>query len=294
MRRHTIDLHAHTLASDGANPPPELVRAAASAGIEVLAVTDHDTVEGLPAALAAGERAGVEVLPGCEVTGEADGRVVHLLAYGQGLLEPGAIDRVVAVRLDRQQRNLRIGAELEALTGVGYADALELAGGSALSRAHFARALVRSGAVADVAEAFDRYLSNGRPAYVPAPSLPAVEVVELVHAVGGVVVLAHPGRLAAEELERVVAAAIAAGVDGLEVWHSQHDDAIRRRLEALACRHDLLVTGGSDYHGSHKPGVHLGSGAGGNVLVPDHAADDLKQRLAAAVGPWRGQAPQSW
>src|SRR6266545_1934623 len=114
--QQTIDLHAHTLASDGSDTPLELVGAAAAAGIEVLAVTDHDTVEGLGQALAAGERAGVEVL-----------------------LAPGAIDRVAAVRRDRQQRNLRVGAELEALTGVGYADALELAGGAALSRAHFAR-----------------------------------------------------------------------------------------------------------------------------------------------------------
>ncbi len=281
--QQTIDLHAHTLASDGGDTPLELVRAAAAAGIQTLAVTDHDTVDGLPAALQAAKRAGVEVIAGCEITGEADGRVVHLLAYGEGLLAPGATDRVVAVRLDRQQRNLRIGAELEALTGVGYADALELAGGSSLSRAHFARALVRSGAVLDVAEAFDRYLSNGRPAYVPAPSLPVGEVVALVHAIGGVVVLAHPGRLAPDERERVVAAAVATGVDGLEVWHSQHDDAVRRRLEAIAWRHGLLATGGSDYHGRHKPGVHLGSGADGNVLVPAHAADDLKERLAATV-----------
>src|SRR6266702_6353226 len=148
----TIDLHAHTLASDGSDTPLELVGAAAAAGIEVLAVTDHDSVEGLGQALPAGERAGVEVLAGCEVTGDVEGRVVHLLAYGEGLLAPGAIDRVVAVRRDRQQRNLRVGAELEALTGVGYADALELAGGAALSRAHFARALVHRGAVADVAD----------------------------------------------------------------------------------------------------------------------------------------------
>src|SRR6266545_3892217 len=125
---HAIDLHAHTLASDGSDTPPELVRAAAAAGIRTLAVTDHDTVEGVRAALAAAGGIGVEVLPGCEITGEVGGRVVHLLAYGEGLLAPDAVERVVAVRRDREQRNLRIGAELEALAGVGYADALELAG----------------------------------------------------------------------------------------------------------------------------------------------------------------------
>jgi predicted metal-dependent phosphoesterase TrpH len=280
---HAIDLHAHTQASDGSDTSAELVLAAAAAGIRLLAVTDHDTVEGLGQAMEAAERAGVELLPGCEVTGEVGGRVVHLLAYGEGLLAPGAIDRVVAVRNDRRQRNLRIGAALEALTGVGYADALELAGGSALSRAHFARALVRRGAVADVAEAFDRYLSNDRPAYVPAPSLPAVELVALVHGLGGVVVLAHAGRLDACERERVVAAAIAAGVDGLEVWHSQHDPAVERHLAAIAAEHGLLATGGSDYHGRHKPGVRLGSGSDGNVVVPARAIDDLKERLTTAL-----------
>src|SRR6266511_4085977 len=283
--RQTIDLHAHTLASDGSDTPLELVGAAAAAGIEVLAVTDHDTVEGLGQALAAGERAGVQVLPGCEVTGDVDGRVVHLLAYGEGLLAPGAIDRVAAVRRDRQQRNLPVGAELEALTGVGYADALELAGGAALSRAHFARALVRRGAVADVAEAFDRYLSNGRPAYVPAPSLPVDEVVALVHAIGGVVVLAHPGRLAPDEQERVVDGAIAAGVDGLEAWHSQHDADARQRWLATVQRHGLLATGGSDYHGVHKPSVRLGSGTGGNVRVPPQIATELRAQLAARALP---------
>jgi 3',5'-nucleoside bisphosphate phosphatase len=279
----TIDLHAHSSASDGIDDPAGLVEQAALAGIEVLAVTDHDTVEGLEAAIAAGKRLGLQVLPGCEITGELAGRVVHLLAYGAGLLTPGAVDRVVAVRCDRQQRNQLIGARLEALTGVGYADALELAGGSALSRAHFARALVGRGAVADVAQAFDRYLSNGRPAYVPAPSLPVAEVAALVHSLGGVVVLAHPGRLAPPEREGVVAGAIAAGVDGLEVWHSQHDDAARRHWLATAERHGLLATGGSDYHGRHKPGVRLGSGTDGSVLVPARAADDLKDRLKAAV-----------
>src|SRR6266704_2982915 len=180
MTSQTIDLHAHTLASDGSDTPLELVGAAAAAGIEVLAVTDHDSVEGLGQALPAGERAGVEVLAGCEVTGDVEGRVVHLLAYGEG-------------------------------------------------------------------------------------------------------VLAHPGRLAPQERQRVVDAAVAAEVDGLEVWHSQHDEQARRRFMATAERHGLLATGGSDYHGRHKPGVRLGSGTGGNVLVPAYAADDLKERLAAAV-----------
>ena len=275
-----VDLHAHTTASDGSDPPAQLVEAAARSGVGILAVTDHDTVDGVAGARAAGEASGVEVLPGCEVTGELAGRVVHLLAYGEGLLAPGVLDRVTDARRRRAERNRAVGERLGALTGVGYEAAAELAGRSALSRAHFARALVASGVVADVAEAFDRFLSHGRPAYVPAPSLPAKEVVEVVHRLGVVVVLAHPGRLAPAERERVVAAALDAGADGLETWHPQHDPADRRRWLALAERRGLLVTGGSDYHGSHKPGVWLGSGRGGNVAVPATVAAGLKTVLA--------------
>jgi 3',5'-nucleoside bisphosphate phosphatase len=248
--------------------------------LEVLAVTDHDTVDGVAAARIAGARLGVEVLPGCEVTAELDGRVVHLLAYGEGLLAPGAIDRVVAVRRLRNERNRAIGERLRALTGVGYEQAAALAGPSTLSRAHFARALIEKGAVRDVTEAFDRFLSNGRPAYVPAPSLPADQALRVIHDRGALGVLAHPGRLASAEQERVVAAAIAAGVDGLELWHSQHDADARRRFGRVAERHGLLLSGGSDYHGAHKPAVRLGTGTAGNVAVPRWVAAELRGRLA--------------
>ena len=148
-----VDLHVHTAASDGSDSPDGLVAAAAAAGVGVLAVTDHDTVAAVPAARAAGGRHGVEVLAGCELTAEAAGRVVHLLLYGEGLLEPSLAAAVEVALRGREERNLAIGERLQRLTGVGYAEAVALAGGSALSRAHFARALVAGGAVADVAEA---------------------------------------------------------------------------------------------------------------------------------------------
>jgi predicted metal-dependent phosphoesterase TrpH len=279
-----IDLHAHTLASDGSDRPDELVAAAAAAGVEVLAVTDHDTVEAVAAARAAGARLGVEVLAGCEVTATVGDRVVHVLVYGEGLLEPDLADAVGVARRGREERNRAIGERLERLTGVGYDDAVEVASGSALSRAHFARALVARGAVAEVAEAFDRYLSSGRPAYVPAPSVTVTDAVALAAKAGGVAVLAHPGRLAAGERDRVVAEALEAGVDGVEVWHSQHDPDLRRSLSALVARHGLLATGGSDYHGRHKPDVRVGTGAGGNVTVPTEHLAALRDRLASS-GP---------
>ena len=284
MTAPLVDLHAHTLASDGGDRPDELVAAAAAAGVGTLAVTDHDTVAAVAPARAAGERLGVEVLAGCEVTATVGDRVVHVLLYGEGLLEPDLADAVELARRGRDERNLAIGERLERLTGVGYADAVEVAGASVLSRAHFARALIARGAVADVAEAFDRYLSLGRPAYVPAPGVSVTDAVALAAKAGGVAVLAHPGRLAPAERDRVVGEALEAGIDGVEVWHSQHDAELRRSLDALVSRHGLLATGGSDYHGRHKPDVRVGTGTNGNVAVPGERLAALRDRLASS-GP---------
>jgi 3',5'-nucleoside bisphosphate phosphatase len=274
-----IDLHAHTLASDGGDRPPELVAAAAAAGVGTLAVTDHDTVAAVAEARAAGERLGVEVLAGCELTATVGDRVVHVLLYGEGLLAPDLADSVQVARHGRDERNRAIGERLERLCGVGYDDAVRVAGASALSRAHFARALVARGTVADAGEAFDRFLSSGRPAYVPAPGVSVTDAVAMAGKAGGVAVLAHPGRLATAERDRVLNEALEAGIDGIEVWHPQHDRHLRQSLERLADRHGLLATGGSDYHGRHKPDVHIGTGTAGNVTVPTDRLAALRARL---------------
>jgi predicted metal-dependent phosphoesterase TrpH len=279
-----VDLHTHTVASDGGDRPRELVAAAAAAGVGVLAVTDHDTVTAVAEARAAGQGLGVEVLTGCELTASVGDRVVHVLLYGDGLLEPDLAEAVELARRGRHQRNLAIGERLERLTGVGYSDAVEAAGASTLSRAHFAKALIAAGVVADVAEAFDRYLSSGRPGYVPAPSVPVTDAVALADKAGGVAVLAHPGRLAEAERDRVLGQALEAGIGGIEVWHSQHDPGLRHSLAELAERRGLLATGGSDYHGRHKPEVRIGTGTDGNVTVPTGCLDALRARLATG-GP---------
>jgi 3',5'-nucleoside bisphosphate phosphatase len=278
-RAPLVDLHCHTRASDGSDTPEALVAAAARAGVGVIAVTDHDTLASVAAASRLGRRLGVEVLTGCELTTEAEGEVVHLLAYGGGLAAAGIEARCAAVRAGRDGRNRAIGQRLKVLTGIGYDDAVALAGGAVVSRAHFARALVAGGVVADVADAFECWLGPGRPAYVAAPSLPVAEAVRLVHTAGGVTVVAHPGRLPAITRDRVLAACLEAGADGLEAWHPQHDLDEQRRWAGQAERRGLLVTGGSDYHGSHKPGIALGRGVGGNVAVPADALAELRARL---------------
>jgi 3',5'-nucleoside bisphosphate phosphatase len=250
----------------------------------VLAVTDHDTLAAVEPARTAGRRLGVEVLTGCELTTAAQGEVVHLLAYGDGLAAAGLGARCAPLLGGRDARNRAIGRRLQALTGVGYEDAVACAGGAALSRAHFARALVARGVAGDPADAFERWLGPGRPAYVAAPALPLAEAVAVVHAAGAVAVVAHPGRLPAATREAVLAACLEAGVDGLEAWHPQHDREQQRRWAGRAERHGLLATGGSDYHGSHKPGVELGRGAGGNLAVPAEAVAELRARLTGPVG----------
>jgi 3',5'-nucleoside bisphosphate phosphatase len=205
---------------------------------------------------------------------------VHVLVYGEGLLAPDLGEAVEAARRGRHERNLAIGERLRELTGVGYDEATAIAGGSVLSRAHFARALVAGRVVADAAEAFDRYLSSGRPAYVPAPSVSVTDAVALAGKAGGVAVLAHPGRLGDGERDRVLAEAVEAGIDGIEVWHSQHDAELRRSLTGLVERRGLLATGGSDYHGRHKPSVRVGTGVEGNVAVPGKLLEALRDRLA--------------
>ncbi|HEX8928598.1 MAG TPA: hypothetical protein VGA45_06775, partial [Actinomycetota bacterium] len=218
---------------------------------------------------------------GCELTATVGDRVVHVLLYGEGLLEPDLADAVQVARLARDERNRAVGERLERLCGVGYDDAVRVAGASALSRAHFALALVARGAVADVPEAFDRFLSSGRPAYVPAPGVSVTDAVAVAGKAGGVAVLAHPGRLATAERDRVLNEALDAGIDGIEVWHPQHDPDLRRSLERLADRHGLLATGGSDYHGRHKPDVHIGTGTNANVTVPADRLDALRDRLTS-------------
>jgi 3',5'-nucleoside bisphosphate phosphatase len=248
----------------------------------VLAVTDHDTLAAVEAARTTGRRLGVEVLSGCELTTEAAGEVVHLLAYGDGLAAADLGARCSPLLGGRDARNRAIGRRLRALTGVGYEEAAACAAGAALSRAHFARALVARGVAGDVADAFERWLGPGRPAYVAAPALPLAEAVAVVHAAGGVAVVAHPGRLPAASREAVLAACLEAGADGLEAWHPQHDRDQRRRWAGRAERQGLLATGGSDYHGRHKPGIGLGRGAG-DLAVPAEAVAELRARLSGPV-----------
>lgn len=277
-----IDLHAHSAVSDGTDTPAELVAEAARAGLDVVALTDHDTFDGLPRALAAGERLGVRVVPGIEMSTEVAGMSVHLLGYG---CRTDDAELLTELALIRRGRDGRVPAMLAALAELGMpldpAVLAQVSGSAAsIGRPHLADALVAQGYLADRTEAFDRFLADGGPAFVPRYAAPLEPAIRLIHAAGGVAVLAHPwGRVSREVLSAGYLAELARdyGLDGLEVDHNDHDTSTRAALREVARRIGVLVTGSSDYHGTGK----RDHGLGVNTTAPDVLAE-IDARIAAA------------
>ncbi len=244
-----VDLHMHSTASDGALPPESVVAAAQAAGLAAIALTDHDTVGGVPAAVAAGLAAGVRVIAGVELSAHDGPQEIHLLG-----LHLAHVDRMAQsltrFRDDRVTRAQQIVAKLNAVGVPLTTDAvLAQSGGGAVGRPHVARALVAGGHVGDEREAFYRYLGAGKPAYVDKPRLEVRDAVRLVHDAGGLAVWAHPaGDGRRERVERLVAA----GLDGLEVRHPSHTPDDMHRLAALVQHFGLVPSGGSDWHGQRE------------------------------------------
>jgi len=288
-----IDLHAHSTASDGTEPPAQVVRRAAAAGLDVVALTDHDTVAGWSEAAHA-LPAGLTLVPGaeisCAVPGEGRRVSVHLLAYlFDPTAEPFATERDL-IRTDRTRRGEAMVRRLGELGApVTWERVQEIAGGGAVGRPHVARALVEAGVVPDVPSAFtDEWIGNHGRAYVEKRSLDPVEAVQLVNAAGGVSVLAHPGtqNRGGQVDEAVIEAMADAGLAALEVDHPDHDDDTRAHLRELAGRLRLLATGSSDDHGS-LTGHRLGA----NLTEPSVFAQLCERAIGAT--PVHGTAPAS-
>lgn len=267
-----IDLHTHSTASDGTTPPADLVRLARDEGLDVVALTDHDTTAGWQEATDA-LPAGLVLVPGAELSCQSGGTSLHLLAYLFDPDEPVLRDACTELRDSRVHRAERMVASLAAAgTGVTWEQVRSLAGGT-VGRPHVAQALVAQGLVGSVGEAFTSdWIGPGGPHFRDKLELDAVEAVRMVVAAGGVPVFAHPsavkrGRTVADD---VIVAMAEAGLVGLEVDHPDHDDEARRHLRGLATELDLLVTGSSDFHGDNKPtalGAHLTDGAVLDALV---------------------------
>lgn len=245
-----VDLHSHSTASDGSCEPAEVVRAAVIAGLSAIALTDHDSVAGVPEATAEGERLGIRVIPGVELSAhDDDGREIHLLGLHLATLGP-LEQALVGLRDVRRQRAEEIVRKLNELgVPLRMESVLEEAQGGALGRPHVARALISGGFVYSAREAFDRYLGNGRPACVDKARLAVVDAIRLVHEAEGLAVLAHPGpagrRERLEWFQRL-------GLDGVEVRHPGHVPEDETRLAALATELRLVPSGGSDWHGARE------------------------------------------
>jgi predicted metal-dependent phosphoesterase TrpH len=251
-----IDLHTHSTVSDGTQPPAEVVASAAGAGIDVLALTDHDSTAGWGEASEAAQRLGLTFVPGMEVSCSRDGISIHLLSYLHDPRDPRLAATVEAARDSREQRAERMVELLAQDVDITWESVLEhVEPGATIGRPHIADALVARGVVADRTDAFSRLLGADGPYYVRHYAPDPVEAVGLVLGAGGVPVMAHP---AASSRGRVVDDAVIeelvdAGLAGLEVDHRDHTPAERAHLHGLAQRWGLLETGSSDYHGDGKP-----------------------------------------
>ena len=267
-----VDLHLHTTASDGILPPEQLVQAAHAAGLSAIAVTDHDTLEGVEAAKIAAAPLGIRVIPGVELSVFHDGREIHMLALH--IAKPDAIN--VRLRRFRETRLLRAEEIVRKLNAIGVALSLESvmvqAGDAAVGRPHVARAMVAHGMVRDNHEAFDRYLGFGRQAYVPKERVTAADAIEITHEAGGVAFWAHPGnsgkRAEIEKLRDM-------GLDGIEVRHPSHSAEDILRIGTLVDFLHMLPSGGSDWHGTRDGPRQIG-----NMNVPIEWLEKQDERLA--------------
>lgn len=275
-----IDLHTHSTASDGTLTPTELMRAAKAAGLSAIALTDHDTFEGLPEARAEAERQGVELVPGCELSLDYGGLPTHLLALFVDERPGHVVHELTRVRVARANRNAIM---LEKLKTVGVhlrREDVERHATGVVGRPHMAQAMLAAGVVKSFEEAFTRFLGSSGLAYVPKAKLTPAEAIGAIHADGGLAVLAHPYLLSQQprHIEAMLLELTGLGLDGVEVYYTEHSDKYTALMAELAQRHGLLMSGGSDFHGSVKPGVALGKGRGG-LFVRGELLDAMKEAL---------------
>lgn len=268
-----IDLHTHSTASDGSRAPADVVRAAKAAGLSAIALTDHDTLAGLAEANAEGTRIGVRVVQGVELSAVEGQHETHVL--GLHLSDMAGMEhQLVELRQMRMNRAQRIVERLNALgIPIRMEAVLKEADGGAVGRPHVARAMIAGGWVLDLREAFDKYLGNGRSAFVGKDRLSMSDAIAMIHRAGGLAILAHPAHAGTRER---IAALVADGLDGLEVLHPSHSWDDSQRLDALATEFTLVRSGGSDWHGATDGARTLGM-----MRVPAQWLGMQEERIAA-------------
>ncbi len=276
-----IDLHTHSVYSDGTNTPAELVAMAEQRGLAALALTDHDTVSGIPELFASGENSPVEVVAGIELSAECERGTMHILGY---LIDPACTilrEKIEKVKAGREERNLEI---LKKLTKLGYtllwSEVEKHAGKDVVGRPHFAAALVERGLVKSKKAAFDLLLAKGRPGYADRYHYTAKECIELIRLAGGVAVLAHPATLYLPDEQQfaLVRELKDFGLGGIETYYAENQPNNMRKFSDWAKELELIRTGGTDFHGKNTPDLKLGTGFG-QLHVPDEVLDQLKAAI---------------
>jgi predicted metal-dependent phosphoesterase TrpH len=272
-----IDLHVHTVFSDGTFTPTEAVGLAAERALDVIAITDHDTIEGLPEAFEASARLDVQIVPGVEFSTVHAGEGIHMLAYYMELEDPGFVTELDRLRDDRLTRAERMVQKLQAMGyPVSFERVKQIAGGGTVVRPHVAQAMVEAGVVPTVKDAFsDQFIGSGGPAYVEKHAMDPIEALELIHGAGGVCVLAHPGtwRETDPVPPQLIQELIASGLDGIEALHPEHTPELEARFVSMATEAGILWTGSSDCHGTLYDPVRLGT-----RTTPPEQFERLKQR----------------
>lgn len=273
-----IDLHTHSNASDGSCSPAEVIKMAADAGLSAVALTDHDTMNGVPEALEAAQKINIECIPGIELSAVYGDREVHIVGLFLEPKDPVLADRLAAFQHIREQRNLKM---IEKMKAAGVDITMEklraLEGDAVITRANLARYLVHTGYAASIKEVFDKYLSPGMPFYVPKTGVSPEDAVRAICDGGGVAILAHPllYGFTPSQLDTCIELLKGCGLRGIETYYSTYSPADERNMKRLADRHQLLWSGGSDFHGSVKPHIQIGKGMG-HLVIPYEVLKKLR------------------
>lgn len=281
MHMKIVDLHVHSNKSDGTCSPSELVDLAIQKGLSAFALTDHDTTAGLDEAIEYAKGRDIEVVPGIEFSTEYQGRDIHVLGLAIDYKAPVFADRLQAFVDSRIGRNRKMCRNLtEAGIDISYEKLMAAYPGAVITRAHYARYLLDHGYVKSLPEAFERYVGDHCPYFVPREKVTPVQAVQLIRQAKGIPVLAHPTlyHMGKDALQKLVSSLTEAGLVGLEAVYSTYSAGEEREMRQLASRNGLLISGGSDFHGSNKPGLELATGYHGKLVIPYDIWERLKEK----------------
>ena len=274
-----IDLHIHSTASDGTLSPEQILKMARDLNLRAISITDHDTIRGSLEAYHHRKPQDVEFLSGVEISTAFQGNTLHILGYLIDLKDPALSKTLSILQKARKERNPRIIQKLQQLgIALTYEEVEEIADGGEVGRPHIAEVLVRKKAVRSIDEAFQKYLGTNCPAYVDKYRLQPTEAINLITDAGGIPVLAHPFTIKTDsdtELDKIIAELISNGLKGIEVYYSEHTDLQVSLYKRIAQKYNLLMTGGTDFHGTRKAAVHMGVGKG-NLRIPYRLVKELK------------------